>query len=323
MKTFYYLVLAGLVASCSKKGIISMNVLEPSAVYVPVSVKKLGLVNRTLPAKETKTLDDIEKALSLEGVNLDKEGAETSMTALKDQLSKSDRYTELKSVEDNHLKTIGAGVFPQPLHWEQVAKLCKTHQVDALLVLEFYDTDTKLDFKASSATANTPIGSIPTLAYQATMQTNVKTGWRFYDPQSKQVIDEYHLNRASTFTSSGNNPLMAAKALIQRKDAVNQISAQVGEVYAERILPYWIRVKRDYYIKGNDQLKMAARKAQAGNWDGAAEIWKQQGSNADAKIAGRACYNYAIIHEINGNLDEAIKWAQKAYEDYNEKLALG
>ena len=30
----------------------------------------------------------------------------------------------------------------------------------------------------------------------------------------------------------------------------------------------------------------------------------------------------AIINEINGDLDEAIGWAQKAYEDHNNKLAL-
>jgi len=30
----------------------------------------------------------------------------------------------------------------------------------------------------------------------------------------------------------------------------------------------------------------------------------------------------AIINEINGDLDAALKWAQKSYEDYNNKLAL-
>ena len=39
-------------------------------------------------------------------------------------------------------------------------------------------------------------------------------------------------------------------------------------------------------------------------------------------MADRACYNMAIINEINGNLDKAIEWAQKSYEDYNDKLAL-
>ena len=30
----------------------------------------------------------------------------------------------------------------------------------------------------------------------------------------------------------------------------------------------------------------------------------------------------AIINEINGDIDEAIQWAQKAYENYNNKLGL-
>ena len=30
----------------------------------------------------------------------------------------------------------------------------------------------------------------------------------------------------------------------------------------------------------------------------------------------------AIINEINGQLDAAIDWAQKAFEDYNTKQAL-
>ena len=30
----------------------------------------------------------------------------------------------------------------------------------------------------------------------------------------------------------------------------------------------------------------------------------------------------AIIHEINGELDQAITWAQESYEKYNNKSAL-
>ncbi|HEY6899107.1 MAG TPA: hypothetical protein VI233_00630, partial [Puia sp.] len=40
------------------------------------------------------------------------------------------------------------------------------------------------------------------------------------------------------------------------------------------------------------------------------------------KVAGRACYNMAIICEINGDLEGAIQWAQKSYENYNNRLAL-
>jgi hypothetical protein len=67
---------------------------------------------------------------------------------------------------------------------------------------------------------------------------------------------------------------------------------------------------------------VARRKAQTGNWNDAAQLWQQETNNPDRKVAGRACYNMAIISEINGELDAAIAWAQKSYENYNNRLAL-
>jgi hypothetical protein len=81
-------------------------------------------------------------------------------------------------------------------------------------------------------------------------------------------------------------------------------------------------VYRDYYVKGTNNFKVARRKAQLGKWDEAGELWKKETTNPGAKIAGRACYNMAIINEINGDLPLAVEWAQKSYEDFNNKLAL-
>lgn len=72
----------------------------------------------------------------------------------------------------------------------------------------------------------------------------------------------------------------------------------------------------------NNNFVIAKRKAQTGNWDNAAELWKKETTNTKSSVAGSACYNMAIINEINGELDEAISWAQKSYKDYNNKLAL-
>ena len=82
------------------------------------------------------------------------------------------------------------------------------------------------------------------------------------------------------------------------------------------------RVTRDYYVRGSGNFKIATRKARTGNWDGAAKLWQQEVTNSKRKIAGRACYNMAIISEINGDVDGAIQWAQKSYENYNNHLAL-
>src|SRR6478735_5018606 len=110
MKALSFLLSFSLLASCSQKGIISMNVLEPSQVWVRPTVKKLGIINRSLPTPQTKPMDNLEKLLTLEGVNLDKEGAETSVSALRTELAASDRFPELVVIEEKELKTLGAGV---------------------------------------------------------------------------------------------------------------------------------------------------------------------------------------------------------------------
>jgi hypothetical protein len=100
------------------------------------------------------------------------------------------------------------------------------------------------------------------------------------------------------------------------------VGSNAGEAYAYSVIPQWLRVSREYFVRGNDQFKVARRRAESGNWDGAGDIWNEQTRAAKSKVAGRACYNMAIISEINGDLDGAISWAQKSYEDYNIKLAL-
>ena len=299
-----------------------MNVKEPSPVSISIAIKRIGIIDRTLPSKDTKPLDDIEKALSLEGVNLDKEGATASIESIKNLLQANNRYTEVVLLTQADVKTTGAGVFPLALDHSIVQKICKQYNLDALVSLEYFDTNSKLDLTVTNTTVSTALGNIPAIQHNASMVTTVQTGWRFYDNLEHKMLDEHRLSRSLTFRSQGANPLTAAKALLDRKEAVKQVATETGKAYGERLLPYWIRVKRDYYLKGNDALKTAARKAQSGNWEGAAELWKKESANPDTKIAGRASYNYAIIHEINGDLDEAIKWAQKSYEDYNERLAL-
>ncbi|MBO9700866.1 MAG: tetratricopeptide repeat protein [Sporocytophaga sp.] len=321
MRTIYLLFALVLISSCSKKGIITMNVLEPAVVRVHPSIKRFGVINRTLPAQKTKPLDDLEKLLTLEGVNMDKEGADASFIAVQNELA-GDRFNVIP-IEKNDLKTLGAGVFPNSLPLQTVSQLCQTYQVDAILSLEFFDTDTKLAVNVTNTTIPTPLGNVPGIVHNATLNTLVKTGWRIYDPQGSLVImDEFHLDRNFVSHSQGVNPMEAVKALVNRKEVVTRLGRESGTIYADRLLPFWTRVSRDYYIRGNNALKIATRKARAGNWDGAAEIWKTESSNPDPKVAGRAAYNYAIIHEINGDLDSAMKWAQKAYEDYNVKLAL-
>ena len=60
------IVLVLLFASC-KTNELYINVLQPAPVTLPPGIKKAGIINRSIPTDETKLVDALDKALSLEG----------------------------------------------------------------------------------------------------------------------------------------------------------------------------------------------------------------------------------------------------------------
>ena len=322
MKNFLPLILFAIIfSSCASTESMHLSVLQPAPVSLPSYIKNVAAVNRTQVAKKSKVYDAIDKIVTLEGAKTDQDAAEETLIGLTDELKKNSRFDEIK-MADSSLTTNTPGMFPAPLPWDVVEKYCDDNNADALFSLELFDTDSKIDYSIYKTTIKTPFGTIPSIEQQANMHTLVKAGWRIYDLRDKEILDEAAVARSVNFYGRGMNPLLAAQALINRKEAVKQVGNIAGHAYAFRIIPLWVRVSRNYYVRGTNNFKIGKRKAQTGNWDDAAKLWQEEINNPKRKVAGRACYNMAIINEINGHLDEAIKWAQRSYENYNNHQAL-
>ena len=322
MKNCFYLLILAACYSCSSTNTMSLSVQQPAPVSLPANIKNVAIVHRSKAADENKALDNMHKALSLESTAMVEAGAKSSVSGLYDEIIKNNRFEQVKMLTELDLRSFGAGVFPSMLSWDTVERICRDNHTDVLFSLEFFDTDSKISYAAVPVTIQTGIVNVPAVEQQVTMLTNVKTGWRIYDPSTHTILDEYMMAKDLRFTGRGINPAVAASALIGRKEAVKQVANDAGQNYAYRILPYWIRVSRYYYSGGNESFKIANRMAQTGNWDGAGKIWEAETKNPDPVLAGRGCYNMAIIREINGDLDGAIGWAQKAWENYQTRYAL-
>lgn len=308
---------------CSSTNIVTMSVVEPAPITLPAHMKKIGIINRSLASDKDKMMDKVDQILSMEGKTLDKEGAEESIKGLQEELKRNNKIHEVLILEADQLENPGFGVFPAPLSWNKIAEICEKYQLDGLFLLEFYDTEATIDYSTKQVMLRNPLGiEIPALEHYASAHTIIKTGWRIYDNLGKNIIDEYIITKQVNTTGSGINPVKAAAAITGRKEAVKTMSFNIGRSYALNIVPYQIRVSRDYYVKGSDNFKVAQRKAQTGNWEGAAAYWEKEINNPKAKVAGRAFYNMAIISEINGNLDLAIDWSRKSYENFDDKLGL-
>lgn len=323
MKQFILLsILATFLSSCGTN-LMTLSVTEPAPVTIPSDAKKAAIIGRTKIAKDNAILNKIDEVLSIEGKILDSLGAQACLLGLYDDLAQKNRFEYLAIVDSLELESPSLGQAAAPLDWAIVEGICKAQQVDLLFVLEHYDTDTKIAYTTAPVTITTPIGlDIPGLEHQATVTTLIHTTWRIYDPFTKIIYDEFPGTRRFVSVGKGINPSLAIQAIKNRKNLVEQNSNEIGHLYARRILPYRIRVSRDYFVGGSPKFRIAKRRAQTGNWDGAAELWLEE-SNSDKRIpAGRGAYNMAISNEINGNLEEAIRWAQKSYEDYNIREAL-
>ena len=327
MKNLNRLLSAGvillLLSSCVSTNKLTMGVTEPARISLPSNAVRIGLINRSIPSEENKVVDKIDKILSLEGLNLDREGAESAVTGLFDELTRNNRFETITIINDTDIQRKGLGIFPAALNWQAVQEICDANNVDVLFSLEFYDTDTQVDYELTTVNIPNDLGIKAALpGHKVTLNTAIKNGWRVYDPQSKLILDEYINNNHITSIGSGINPMKAVEAVIGRKEAVKQRSSNIGNSYGYDVRPLSKRISRDYFVKGSDNFVIAKRRAQTGDWDGAAALWEKEVNNPDGKVAGRACYNMAIINEINGDLDKAMEWASKSYTDYNNGEAL-
>jgi tetratricopeptide (TPR) repeat protein len=309
------------VSSCATQELY-LNVMQPAPVTIAPEIKTVGIIDRSDPTDQTKTIDMLDQLLTLEGNELDSIGTLEAINGVMEKLKENDRFNEVKLLTNLKFKASGVGSLPSPLTWEQVEGICRENGTDALFALEMYDTDTHINYSTEKTQIETPLGNIPAIEHIASMEILVKTGWRIYSPDDKTILDEYVVAETVNFTGRGINPVVAVSALMNREAAVKEVSNKAGHIYAIRLIPYRFRATRDYFVKGTDNFEIAKRKAQLGEWDEAAVLWEKETSNPDMKVAGRAHYNMGIINEINGDLEKAIEWVQKAYSDYNNKQAL-
>ena len=321
MKT-YYLALVALciliVSAC--KSHVNLTVSEPAAVYLEKNYETAGVINRSFASGGSKVLETLDNALTLEG-NLDYEGSQAATKGIFDELTVNPQFKRVVLLDSMTVKNGGIDVFPAPLEWSEVERICEENQVQLLFVLEVYDTDTKIDYSTQTVQQRTPLGNVPLLQHTAVMTCNIKTGWRIYDPANKWIRDQFWLRDRIQSRGSGINPVKAASTLMNRGQIVRQLSTQMGRFYAGRVVNQLFRVWRDYFNKGSRNLTIAKRRAQVGDWEGAAELWKKDTESSKRKVAGRACFNMAVYSEIIGDLNGALAWAQKAYTDYNNNAA--
>lgn len=313
------LLLISLISGCMSS--TNIQVLRPADITLEDNIINVGVINRTYPTKKNQAWNIVEGVLTGEGIGTDRRGSEAAVDGMIDIMSQSPRF-KLMRLDIDMLKGSGTGQFPEPLSRAKINEVCQRNNLDALIALEAFDSDSRVVFTPitiRTRVAKDVFQDLP--GFRADSRMNVTAGWRIYNNKSEVISDEHRYNDFLAFSAQGLTQPEAIAGLPSKFDCLVKTGFHAGQMYGRRITPLWVTESRRYYRKGNEELERAGRMARAGNWESAAEIWKKEALNKEVKMAGRASYNMAVFCETRGNFDIALEWCQKAYGEFGNKKA--
>lgn len=297
----------------------SMEVLKPADINVPQHIKKVAVANRSLPGKQDKLTNILEGLISGEQIFADREGSSHCLNGLLAKLNSGPRFTAVLA-SSTMLFGTGTREFAPAVPWFRVDSICKAYGVDALILLETFDSNTGIKESSKEEVKRTKEGKEYTAkVFMADLCIDVNSGWRIYDNVNKQVIDQNDYLDGKCWKGEGANITAAKNKLPSKRSAINEAGYFSGQQYGMRISPNWVRVSRTYFVKGDDGFKEAKKHVRYSNWESAEQIWQNLSKSSDPTIAGRALHNLALAAELKGDIDQAILYANRASKEYHIK----
>lgn len=322
MKQLLALSTAGLLvfSSCRTTQGMQIEVQRPATISVDNKVKSLALLNHSIPGKAGL----LEGTLTLETPKQDKELSNECIRGI-DQLLRTSPRFEIKQCDSSMMASKPTSVdFGSPMSWEQVDSICKKYGTDALLSLEFFDTDFSVINPAATAvnTVQNILNGNGT-EVEITGKATARAGFILYDPVKKAILYQDTYKQGRTWVQRSTNPVEALGRLIKRNEALTEVSNYTGQSFAHDLVPLYFWEQRMMYIGKKGRLKIGGRQALTRDWEGALNTWKEEyDSNPKSKFKARAAYNVALAYEVLGDLQNAKAWIQKSYVEGGKDEAL-
>ncbi|MGB5385554.1 MAG: DUF6340 family protein [Eudoraea sp.] len=309
-----------ILVSCSTTRNVDIQTMEPAQVSLSSTIKRVGIIGGRVHLKEEKEQTGLNVLISRENEKLAIKARDAAINGLYNALAGDTRFDTIILMEDIVENKEDPNTYGNYLDWNTVESLCNNYDVDAIFSMAYYDSDTRVSLKKTTMEQlNLLRVKEKVAAQQITLETLIENGWRIYDPSSKLLIDEFTFNNQIVSTAKGLDPYEALQAIEDRAESIVEKSKQTGSSYGARLQPYEHSITRDYYVRGTTGFEQAEIYTLSGDWEAAADLWKKETENIDPKISSKACYNLAVLNEINNNLDVAMDWATRAYSQYQTK----
>ncbi len=300
-----------------------LQVLQPAQMVIPDHIRVIATVDRSKPEKGFENF--LEGLLTGENIGQDRQGRRYALEGLAQSLTRTPRF-EVKSTGLELVGSRGGNSFATPLDWSEVERICRDYAADAIVTIETFDTDNRVSYSERREKRKDKDGKeYVQIRFDARLDMTARLGWRFYDPKTRTIQDEFVTIAQASDTQTADSKEQALRRLYDQSSITRNIGYDAGARYGMRIAPVWITVNRPFYSSGKGafdaEMERAARFAKADRWQDAAPIWQTVVRQADDKTAGKAAFNLAVANERAGLLTSALEWAQRSYTDFGNKKA--
>lgn len=318
-KISFILTLAGVLVVFTASAWVNLTLMRPSEIMLPDNIRTIAIIDRSL--RDETPSGKLEEIVTGEFFRQDEQAVFQLTEGVINVCAPVSRYTTVRASEKYTTEGL-PGMLPEPMDWYELNDICSRYGADAVMSIEYFDSDFILtNIPLSIAAAADPSRILKQVQYNASGMAVINMGIRIYDPANKAICDEYHNTYKMNFEGYGTSLQDALNQVADKTEAVKRAGYEAGMVYGRRITPTYYRVTRYFYNKPGRVLGPGVRMSEVADWTGAIEAWARVVETGKRKHAGRAALNMAVGYEVLGDLEKAKEWAAKSYVDYREKMA--
>lgn len=318
-KYIFPILLLPVLSSCYTTSSISVEILRPAEISLPVEISHIAVLNRSLLNMPDSVLKDttiVIETLPEYLYNLTTTEAVKSLGFIIEEipsaLTISDAHI-LESVPEDSIYV------PARLNSNELSDLALELNTDALITLDYiYINDrigTDLLYQLSRG-AYEPY-------YIAYINRQISAVWRFYDLNRLRIFDEYIFKDSLKFYARHSDweTLDAIQNMLVDVDFIRtnylETGYHLGYQYAKRIAPAFSLEERSFYDGKANWLKRAGKFISQNKWDAAEDVLLSFIRHENPGKAAAAFYNLALISEMESDLELArfyVKMALKYYQ---------
>jgi tetratricopeptide (TPR) repeat protein len=290
-----------LAASC--KTSFRISVKEPAVINIPQETLQFGVINSVTKANSPEQV--IGTVLSGGSVNGNVEVAARAVEGIFRGLNNSG-YLSGKSIQTDSLRDAAGAI-----NWDYLDTLGKQQGLQGFIeIAEIRTTE--------------PIGGTvgANLEGQNSSRLDGTAYVNYYILKDHIIHERFVIQRSYRIPTSGTTNILDVLGDMQRKrEYYRALGFELGLRAGNLVYPNIVWVDRKYYTKGSRELKQAKPMIKQGNWDIAEKQLEYGLTSGNRKVQGRTYFNLALVKEGQGELGEAIKYAETAALEFGNKLA--